>query len=380
MSMEFEWTQEQKQLRTTVSDYCRKTADARARHADDQRPDLTEWRQLGGELGIAGLAVDPRYGGSGASVLELGIVAEQFGRHLVSGPFLATAGLVLPALSALADDAVNKEVLPSLLSGEQSAALVVNDEGGGLDPDGAPLKAFVSSSGDVTLSGASSYVLGGADADVLLCLASLVNGERGLFLVTSSHDGLTRTLIPGLDTGLRQARLDFDRVPARQAGDPAAVAQVIDSAIDAATVLVAADQVGVAQAMLDASVAYAGTRLQFGRQIGSFQAVRHRCADMYLAVELARATAYHALWALAEDLDEHAISASLAHVVCSDNARKVTSAAIQIHGGVGFTWEHPVHRYFKRAASNAALIGGHRFHSARLASRALGDRCLAVSW
>lgn len=376
MSTEFAWTAEQVALRATLRGYCAQSATTRA-SADQFREN---WRRMGSELGVIGLAADERHGGAGAGLRELGIVAEELGRALVSSPLFASAGLVMTALSTLGDRAVNDELMPSLVTGEKIGALVLEDAKGFIDPVNAPLTARTASGGEVRLTGSSVHVLAGADADFLLCHAAGDDFETGLYLVLADAPGLTRTPIPSLDVGLRQGHLEFRDVPATPVGDRAAGAAAVAAAVNVCTVLVAADQVGVGQAALDGAVEYARNRIQFGRHIGSFQAVRHRCTDMYLALETARSTAYHAMCAIAEDTDDHDLAASMAQLACATSARSITGAAIQVYGGIGFTWEHRAHLHFKRAASNAALIGGTRLHQQRLARRALDPHALAVQW
>jgi alkylation response protein AidB-like acyl-CoA dehydrogenase len=207
---------------------------------------------------------------------------------------------------------------------------------------------------------------------VLLAYASADDGPA-LFLVGSDGDldtceSIVAEPIPPLDMGQRLAHLAFRDTPATRLADAACSKRALEGAVDAAAALLALDQAGLAQRAFDLALEHARGRVQFGRVIGSFQSVKHRCADMYVDVEDARSLAYHAVWAIDRRTDDPTLAASLAVSACSTAARRVASAAIQIHGGVGFTWEHPLHRYYKRTVGNAALLGGRQFFEERLGS------------
>jgi alkylation response protein AidB-like acyl-CoA dehydrogenase len=204
-------------------------------------------------------------------------------------------------------------------------------------------------------------VLDGTIADLVLVVAVTEDGP-GLFAVDGAANGLTRTSLATLDQTRKQARLEFDSVPATLIGGIDETPALIERTLQLACVALVAEQVGGAQRVLDASVDYAKNRVQFGRPIGSFQAIKHKCADMLLEVESAKSAAYYAAWAAGEDDPEFPLVASLAKAYCSDAFSHCASENIQIHGGIGFTWEHPAHLYFKRAKSSELLLGDPIYH------------------
>ncbi|MEV4258791.1 acyl-CoA dehydrogenase family protein, partial [Spirillospora sp. NPDC049652] len=316
--------------------------------------DRALWRRMAGELGLQGLAVPEAHGGSGFGVRELAVVFEEMGRVLYCGPFLATVGLALPALQA----AGATRLLPGVADGSTIATLAWTEDGHWSAP---PAMSWE----DGVLSGTKTFVLDGHIAELVL-VAARHGGTTALFAVDGDAPGLTRTPLPTLDQTRKLARLDFDRVPARLlTGDgDAALAR----ARDVAVALLAAEQVGGAERALEMTVDYVKVRKQFGRAIGSFQAVKHRCADMFVRVESARSAMLNA----AEAADtgtpgELAVATALAKAFCSDAYFHVAAETIQLHGGIGFTWEHDAHLYFKRAKASQELFGPPAEHRRRLA-------------
>jgi alkylation response protein AidB-like acyl-CoA dehydrogenase len=247
------------------------------------------------------------------------------------------------------------QLLEALVAGTRTAALAVPEFGA------APR---ITATGDA-LSGSLPQVVDGG-SDVLIVAAT---GPDGLGLYVT--EGGERSRLSTLDQTRRQSAVTFDGTPARllAAGDTAASA--IAHALRVGGVLLAAEQVGGAQKLLELSVAYANTRLQFGRKIGSFQAVKHRIADMLVLVEHARSTAYHAAWALQDGSDDPDLAVSVAQATCSENYQRVAADTVQVHGGIGFTWEHATHLYFKRAVTDAALLGSAAAHRDRIAALVL---------
>ncbi len=341
---EFVFTAEQNDLRKAVREFLAKACDeAAVRHAMDAGYDRGLWARLGGELGVLGLAVPEDLGGAGGTVVDQAIVAEECGAALLPGPMLGTVGLAVPALAALGED------VSAFVEGRQTAALV---EG--------PVQVV----GDAVTGEVAQVVDGEAD---VLVVATQADGATAMLLV----EGGTRTVLSTLDPTRRQARVRFDATPARLLATGADAERALAAARRTAGALLAAEQVGGAQRLLTMTVAHAGTRLQFGRPIGSFQAVKHRCADMLVRVEHARSAAYHAAWALAEGSDDPDLAVAVAQAVCSDAYREVALDAVQMHGGIGFTWEHPTHLYVKRAVTDAALLGSAEWHRERIAQLVL---------
>jgi alkylation response protein AidB-like acyl-CoA dehydrogenase len=322
--------------------------------------DRDAWGVMSKELGLTGLAIPERYGGSGFTAVERGIVLEEMGRSLLCAPFFATAVLA-PALLTLSGDTEAQQLyLPGIASGEIIATLALSEDPGRWDAGGVSLAA-VPSGGRWTLTGAKSFVLDGMDADVAFVVARAAGGI-GVFAVETGAPGLTRSALPVLDQTRRLARLGFDRVPGVPVGDLAAGWDLAAAVLDHAAAALAMEQVGGAGQVLEQAVDYAKTRFQFGRAIGSFQAIKHKCADMLVLVEQARAVAYHATETAVSSPRELRVAASLAKAFCSAAYTRVAGENVQIHGGIGFTWEHPAHLYLKRAKSSAVLFGDPVYH------------------
>jgi len=218
------------------------------------------------------------------------------------------------------------------------------------------------------LNGTKSFVLDGATASLILVAARTGKGVS-LFGVEGDASGLTRTALSTMDQTRKQAKLEFNGTPARLIGTEGDGWKTLSTVLDLAAVALAAEQVGGAQKVLDMSVEYAKVRIQFGRPIGSFQAIKHKCADMLLEVESAKSAAYYGMWCASEMNDELPSVASLAKAYCSEAYFHSAAENIQIHGGIGFTWEHPAHLYFKRAKSSELLFGDPTYHRELLAQR-----------
>ncbi|WP_051570943.1 acyl-CoA dehydrogenase family protein [Cryptosporangium arvum] len=294
--------------------------------------DRDAWRRWARDTGLAGLGVPARYGGLGSPLPDLAEVFEAAGRTLVCAPLLSTVGLAVPLLLAADDQGAAERWLPGLAAGTTTATAAIP----------APAEPPVTVRGG-RLSGRVERVIDGATADLVLVVA----GAEGLFAVDTT--GLTRRPLMSLDLTRRQASIEFDGTPATRIGTAGAR---IEQALDVTRVLLAAELVGVAQQCLDSTVAYAKQRVQFGRPIGSFQAVKQRAADMLVRVELARSAAHHA----AAHPGEPPVAA-LAKAYCAEAATSVAADTIQLHGGIGFTWEHPAHLYYKRALTDDEILG-----------------------
>jgi alkylation response protein AidB-like acyl-CoA dehydrogenase len=328
--------------------------------------DHKTWQRLCGELGLAGLAVPEAYGGSGFSATELGVAFEEAGRFLLCAPLLATAALAVPLLLALDDEAARRRYLPGLCDGSLTATVVTADSAGRSLPAGDHVEA-AERNGQVRLHGAAGYVIDGPSADLILVPAGIGTG-LGVFAVPASADGLTVTPLVTLDPTRKQARLTFAGVAATRIGT-ADAGQALGRALDVARALLSAEQAGGAGRCLDMTVEYAKSRIQFGRPIGSFQAVKQKLADMLIRVESARSAAAAAAQAAAAqsgdrpastdlaDVPELAVTAAVAKAYCSEAYLAVAAETIQLHGGIGFTWEHDAHLYFKRAWTSAELLG-----------------------
>lgn len=369
--MEPGFTTEHEELRRTV----RGALDTHSPEHEVRRLMVTEhghdprtWSRLA-SMGLPGLAIPEKYGGAGYGWTEVGVVLEEAGRALLCGPYFSTVVLGAGALLAAGDEAACAQYLPAIASGERIATLAHTGDDGRWDTDVSELNARRQDGGWV-LDGQKSYVLDGCLADLILVTARTDAGLR-LFAAEGAAAGLRRTPLLTMDLTRKQARLEFSGTPARLVDVEDGGDAVVSRVLDLAAVGLAAEQVGGAARVLEMAVGYAKMRHQFGRPIGSFQAVKHMCADMLVEIELARSAAYHAMWAADEDLEELPIAAGIAKAHCADAYFAVASQNIQVHGGTGFTWEHPAHLYLKRAKTGQLLFGDSAYHRKRLA-RAVG--------
>ena len=336
--------------------------------ADGTDPDV--WRQASAQLGLPGIAVPEEYGGAGFSFAEQAIVLEELGAALFTGPYLASAVLAATTLLASDDEEAKKDLLPGIAAGETVATLAFTEDGGSWDPASIRLAATKTTKNGWRLDGHKSFVLDGHATDLILVVAATeTDGRLSLFAITGTADGLTRRALPTLDQTRKLARLAFDHTPARLVGEPGAARAVLDHTLDVAAVALAAEQLGGAQRALDMAVAYAKVRQLFGRPIGSFQAIKHRCADLLLEVESLRSAVGYAAAAVAASSAELPVLGPLLKAYASETFFHVAAETIQIHGGIGFTWEHDAHLYFKRAKSSELFLGDADYHRERLAAR-----------
>ena len=329
--------------------------------------DPAVWSQMADQLGLQSLTIPEEFGGSGFTYVELLVVLEEMGAALLCAPFFSSVALAANALLTSGDDEAKKSYLPGIASGETIATLAITEDNGKWDFSGIELAATKKGDG-WELNGHKMFVIDGHVANLIVVAARTAAGVS-LFAVPGDASGLTRTALPTMDQTRKQARLEFSSTPAALIGTDGGAEPGLSKTLDLAAVALAAEQVGGAQHVLDASVEYAKTRIQFGRPIGSFQAIKHKCADMLLEVESAKSAAYYAAWAAAEDSDELPVVASLAKSYCSEAYFHAAAENIQIHGGIGFTWEHPAHLYFKRAKSSELLLGDPSYHRELLAQR-----------
>ncbi|MCB0999971.1 MAG: acyl-CoA/acyl-ACP dehydrogenase [Acidimicrobiales bacterium] len=368
--MNFAFTEEQEELRKTVRQFLEaKSPETAVREQMETESgfDAAVWSQMGEQMGLQGLVIPEEFGGSGYSFVELGIVLEEMGRALLCAPFFSTAVLAAQTLIHSGDDAAKKAHLPGIASGETIATLAYTEPSGKWDESGITMQASTSGDG-YTLSGTKMFVLDGHTANLII-VAARTDAGVSLFAVDGGAEGLTRTALSTMDQTRKQAKLEFANTPATLIGADGEGWSILGRVLDLAAVALAAEQVGGAQKVLEMAVDYAKVRVQFGRPIGSFQAIKHKCADMLLEVESAKSAAYYGMWCAAELNDELPSVASLAKAYCSEAYFHATAENIQIHGGIGFTWEHPAHLYFKRAKSSELLFGDPTYHRELLAQR-----------
>jgi alkylation response protein AidB-like acyl-CoA dehydrogenase len=373
--MNFAFSEEQEELRRTVRQFLEaKSPETEVRRLMETTEgyDPAVWKQMGQELGLQSIAIPEQFGGQGFTFIELGIVLEEQGRVLVCAPYFSSVVLGANAIMNAGTDAQKAELLPGIASGDSIATLAFTEPSGKWDVAGITMEAK-ESKGKYTLSGEKMFVLDGHVADTIVVVARTAgsSGTDGIsfFTVRGDADGLTRTPLSTMDMTRKQAKLEFDNVTAEPLGAPGGGWAAFSKTLDQAAVALSNEMMGGAQKVLEMSVEYAKVRVQFGRPIGSFQAIKHKCADMLLEVESGKSAAYYASWAAAEDNEELPVVAALAKAYCSEAYFHATAENIQIHGGIGFTWEHPAHLYFKRAKSSEIYLGDPTYHRELLAQR-----------
>ncbi|MEO9224061.1 MAG: acyl-CoA dehydrogenase family protein [Acidimicrobiales bacterium] len=368
-TVNFAFSEEQEELRRIVRQFLEsKSPETEVRRLMETTEgyDPAVWSQMAEQLGLQGLIIPEEFGGSGFTFIELVVVLEEMGRALLCAPYFSTV-FATNVLLQSGDDAAKKAILPGIASGETIATVAFTEANGRWDEEGITATAKASGDG-YTIDGEKMFVLDGHTAHKIIVAAKTGKGTS-LFAVDGDAAGLERTPLSTMDQTRKQAKLTFSGTPATLVGAEGDGWNILNKSLDLAAVALAAEQVGGAQQCLDSSVEYAKERVQFGRPIGSFQAIKHKCADMLLEVESSKSAAYYAGWCAAEMNDELPSVASLAKSYCSEAYFHCAAENIQIHGGIGFTWEHPAHLYFKRAKSSELLFGDPTYHRELLAQR-----------
>src|ERR1700736_2822145 len=318
------------------------------------------WRSINAELGLTAVRIPEAYGGYGFGFVEQCIVLEEMGRTLLCAPFFATAVLAAGAILNAGTETEKQALLPGIAAGEMNATLAWVEDNGRWDAEGTALAATVAGGGTV-LNGHKTYVVDGHTADLIVVLARAPQG-LSLFTVDGNAAGLTRCALRSMDRTRKFARLEFNRVLARPLGTSrGAVAPFARTMVEAAVCL-ANEMVGGADRLREDALAYAMMPMQFGKPIASFQSMKHKQADMLLEVELAKSAAYYAAASLDEGDDDAVANAHLAKACASDAYMQIAVHAVQIHGGIGFTWDNDTHLWFKRAKSSEVLLGDANYH------------------
>jgi len=366
--MSFSFTEEQEGLRRLVrrfleekspSDQVRRLMESE----DDRDPDV--WSQMAEQLGLQGIAIPEEYGGAGGGPVELGIVLEEMGRALLVAPYFSTVAMAGQALTVSDDEEAKRRWLPRIADGSLTATLAVSEESGLWNLNAVATTA--TRSGDRwTLTGTKMFVVNGHTVDLILVVARDDAG-LGLFAVEGDAPGVTRTKLDTVDLTRDLARVELSAVPATRIGEDGDATELLGKITDLILAAIAAEQIGGAGKCLEMAVEYAKIRVQFGRPIGSFQAIKHKCADLLLEVESGRSASYYASSVVAAGDKEASIAAALAKAYCSEVFTHAAKENIQIHGGIGFTWEHDAHLYLKRAKSSEILFGSPAQHRRRLA-------------
>ena len=358
-------TAEQEELRATVSRLLAQVSGPARVERHSALPGGYEpglWARLAGELGLAAIAVPADYGGAGGSFADLAVVAAEAGRLLLCAPLLASAVLAATAVLAGGGEAERRRYLPGIADGSTVATLA----GTGGSRAAGTVSARNTAAGWL-LDGAVDFVLHGAAADLVLLLAGTEHGDT-LFAVAGGATGLRRVPRQVLDPTRPQALLELTGAVGTPVGAPGAGRPAVELALDAGRAALAAEQVGAAEHALRECVAFVAARQQFGRPIGSFQAVKHRLADLLVELEGARCAAGYAAACVDGSPAELPLAAAVAHIACTQTLELAAREYVQLHGGIGFTWEHAAHRYVRRARSDAVLFGTAGEHRARVAA------------
>lgn len=373
--MKFCFTDEQEQFRTVLRRFFVEkspTTEVRRLMATDKGWERETWKQLNNDLGLSAVHIPETYGGQGFGFVELAIVLEEMGRSLLCAPYFSSVALAATAILNAGTEQQKQALLPGIAAGDTIATLAFTEDNGGWDSAGIEMTATLAGGG-YRLDGVKSFVLDGHTADLIVVLARQPgsNGDDGLSLFTVAGDapGLERRLLKTADMTRKQARLKFQSVQAELLGEAGGAAVPFAKTLDQAAVCLANEMAGGAEKLRESAVDYAKMRMQFGRPIASFQAIKHKCADMLVDVELAKSAAYYAAEAAAEnDADLPAI-ASLAKACTADAYMQTAIHTIQIHGGIGFTWDNDTHLWFKRAKSSEVFLGGPNYHRELLMRR-----------
>jgi alkylation response protein AidB-like acyl-CoA dehydrogenase len=375
--MDFAFSEQQDLLRTSARQFLERECppDMVRRWSDDPQgysPDL--WQTMAA-FGWMGLVLPETYGGSGLSFVDLTILMEEMGRVLLPAPFFSSIALGALTLLETGSDEQRQQMLPRLVRGETKVCVALLEADGRYDPRGISMRASIRGN-RATLNGTKLFVVDAHVSDYIICVARTRGGrdpESGisLFVLDITSPGIACTPLMSIDQTRGLCEVSFTRVGVSleaMLGGRDAAWPTLQRALDKATVALCAEMVGGAEKAMEMCVDYGKTRVQFGRPIGSFQAVKHKIADMKVWVENAKSVVYYAAWAVDRDAPEASRAASMAKAYCSEMYTQVTANGIQVHGGVGFTWDHHMHLYFKRAKSSEVLLGDSTWHRERTAA------------
>jgi len=356
-AMNFDFSADQKALREQARKFLGEHASSTRvrRILEGAAPyDAELWKGMG-EMGWLGTAIPETHGGAGFGYLELCVIAEELGRSLAPTPFASTIYLAAEALRIAGSEAQKKRWLPRIAQGEAIGCLALSEGAQVTTPGNLATRAE-----GARLTGAKVPVMDGDVADFAVVLAAQSAGRAGLYIVELAGPGVRRASLPTVDPTRSHARIAFEGAAAEPLGAAGQGWPLVERLLDRAAVLVAFEQVGGAQAALDMAREYAMGRFAFGRQIASFQAIKHKLADMYVGIELARSNAYYGAWALSKDAPELGVAAAAARVAASEAYYQAAKENIQVHGGMGFTWEFDCHLHYRRAKLTGLMLGSAR--------------------
>ncbi len=358
-------TREQADLRDAVADLMAKRSpqeQVRRLMADDIGHDPAVWTEMAA-MGLLGLTIPEDFGGAGAGSAELAVVSEQMGRTLLCSPYLSTAVLTPYLLLALGDTAECTETLPRITAGELIATVAFAEPGSARPPQQPGTIATETRDG-WSLTGEKTYILDAPAAERFYVPAQCDSGVA-IFAVDRNAPGLAVASLSTVDQTRKQGRLTLADTPARLVADPVVGSPALAAALDRTAVALIAEQAGGAMQVTEMAADYARNRFQFGRSIGSFQAIKHMCVDMLLDAQSACSSARHVAAAFDADDPDRFIDLALAQGFCSETFVSIAAANIQVHGGIGFTWEHPAHLYLRRARTDAQILGDPAWHRER---------------
>jgi alkylation response protein AidB-like acyl-CoA dehydrogenase len=370
--MDFGFSDEQDMLRQTAQAFLEEhcpTTFVRQMMEDDKGYSTALWKEMA-ELGWLGLAFPEAYGGQGLGFVDLTVILEEMGAALLPAPFLSTVILAGQTILLGGSEAQKKAYLPKIAEGSLIATLAMTEPAGRFDAEGITAVKATPQGAGFSITGTKLFVPDAHIAELLVVAARTRETDDksagiSLFLVEGNSPGVSTTLLKTMDQTRKQCEVVFDNVQVGRDRLLGAVDMgwpILQKVLNLATVSLCAEMVGGAQRVLDLSVSYAKERVQFGRPIGSFQAIKHKCAEMMLQVESAKSAAYYAAWAVDEDVPEAPLAVSMAKAYCSDAYRNTAGEGIQVHGGIGFTWEHDMHLYFKRAKYAEFTFGDATYH------------------
>ncbi len=362
--MDFGFSDEQEMLRQSARGLLEKECPSslvRRLMDDDRGYDLELWKKIAG-LGWTGLVIPEAYGGAGLSYVDLVLVLEEMGRALLPTPFIWTM-MVAEALIRAGSEAQKQALLPQIAAGALIATPALIEPAGVWGPDGITVQARARGV-EFTIDGVKLFVNDGHIAGCFLVAARIGGGSGAegitLFAIEATRPGISVAPLKTMDQTRKLSEVKFAGVKATAAdviGEAGGGWKTLCELTDRGKVMIGAEMMGGAQKVLDMAVDYAKMRVQFGRPIGSFQAVQHKCANMMIDVEGAKSAVYYAAWAVSNEVAEASLASALAKAAASDAYRRVTAEGIQVHGGIGFTWDHDLHLYFKRAKSSEFTFG-----------------------
>jgi alkylation response protein AidB-like acyl-CoA dehydrogenase len=366
--MQFSFTNEQEEFRSVLRRFLEEkspTIAVRKLMETEAGWDRDSWRELNQQLGLTAVHIPEAYGGQGFGFVELGIVLEEMGRALLCAPYFASMALAATAIMHAGTEAQKRALLPSIAEGDTIATLAFTEPNGRWDTAGIETVA-TGAGGKFKLDGVKSFVVDGHTADLVVVVARRPGsvGDDGLsfFTVPGDAAGLTRRALKVMDPTRKLARLEFSGVEAELLGEEGGGAAPFARTLTLAAVCLANEMVGGAERLRQSALDYANLRVQFGRNIASFQSMKHKQADMLVEVELAKSAAYYAAAAADDNDAELPALASLAKASASDTYLQTAVHTIQIHGGIGFTWDNDTHLWFKRAKSSEVFLGDATWH------------------